>query len=56
VTAAWLVHWPPGGGAGVPTWEAFLRARDMGKARAVGVSNRDLDQVGQLARIDAIAG
>jgi 2,5-diketo-D-gluconate reductase A len=50
----WLVHWPPGGDAGVPTWEAFLRARETGKARAVGVSNYYLDQVGQLARATGV--
>jgi diketogulonate reductase-like aldo/keto reductase len=27
----WLVHWPPGGDAAVPTWEAFLHARDSEK-------------------------
>jgi diketogulonate reductase-like aldo/keto reductase len=50
----WLVHWPPGGDAGVSTWEAFLRERETGKARAVGVSNYDLDKVGRLARATGV--
>jgi 2,5-diketo-D-gluconate reductase A len=51
----WLVHWPPGGDAGVPTWEAFLKAREAGKTRAVGVSNYNLDQIDQLVAATGVA-
>ncbi|MGH3876236.1 MAG: aldo/keto reductase [Actinophytocola sp.] len=44
----WLIHWPPGGAAAVPTWQALLAARESGKARAVGVSNYSLAQVDEL--------
>lgn len=44
----WLIHWPPGDRAGASTWREFVAARDRGQARAVGVSNYDLDQIDQL--------
>lgn len=44
----WLVHWPPNG-AGVQTWRKFIRARDQGRARAIGVSNYSPEQVDALA-------
>ncbi|MFJ3490049.1 aldo/keto reductase [Leifsonia aquatica] len=35
-----LIHWPlPARGEFVSTWETFIRLRDAGKARAIGVSN-----------------
>ncbi|MFF2050668.1 aldo/keto reductase [Leifsonia sp. NPDC058194] len=35
-----LIHWPlPGRDEFVSTWETFIRLRDAGKARAIGVSN-----------------
>jgi 2,5-diketo-D-gluconate reductase A len=37
----WLIHWPPGGPAGVDTWRQFIAARDDGLARDIGVSNYD---------------
>jgi diketogulonate reductase-like aldo/keto reductase len=43
----WLIHWPPGG-AGVPTWREFVKARDEGLVRDIGVSNYDLDQIDEL--------
>ncbi len=43
----WLVHWPPGG-AGVGSWEEFVRAREDGLTRAIGVSNYSLGQVDEL--------
>lgn len=46
----WLVHWPPGGGAGVGTWERFLALRDEGLARAVGVSNYGTAEIDELVR------
>jgi diketogulonate reductase-like aldo/keto reductase len=46
----WLIHWPGGSGADVAMWRAFIEAREQGRARAVGVSNYDLDQVDELTR------
>ncbi|MFK3671894.1 aldo/keto reductase [Leifsonia aquatica] len=35
-----LIHWPlPARGEFVSTWETFIRLREAGKARAIGVSN-----------------
>jgi 2,5-diketo-D-gluconate reductase A len=45
----WLVHWPPRGRALVSTWKELLAARDLGLARAVGVSNYSLGQLDELA-------
>src|SRR5438876_2970341 len=42
----YLVHWPQGGAT--RAWPGMLRARELGYARSVGVSNfglRELDQV-----------
>jgi 2,5-diketo-D-gluconate reductase A len=44
----WLVHWPPGGTAGVTTWREFVRARADGLARSIGVSNYSFDQIDEL--------
>lgn len=44
----WLVHWPPAGSAGEPTWREFIAARDDGLTRAVGVSNYDAIQLDEL--------
>jgi 2,5-diketo-D-gluconate reductase A len=44
----WLIHWPPGRGAGVATWRDFIAARDEGLATAIGVSNYSLDQIDEL--------
>lgn len=44
----WLIHWPPGGVAGVDTWQEFLAVRDEGLVRAVGVSNYDTAQLDEL--------
>jgi diketogulonate reductase-like aldo/keto reductase len=38
----WLMHWPPGGSAGVTAWTQFIRAREEGLVRAIGVSNYQL--------------
>jgi diketogulonate reductase-like aldo/keto reductase len=46
----WLIHWPPGDGNEVPMWEAFGEAHEEGLARAIGVSNFDLDQIDELIR------
>jgi 2,5-diketo-D-gluconate reductase A len=44
----WLIHWPPGRGAGVATWRDLIAARDEGLATAIGVSNYSLDQIDEL--------
>jgi diketogulonate reductase-like aldo/keto reductase len=50
----WLIHWPPGDGLGLASWEALLAARDEGLARDVGVSNYDLDQLDALAKATGV--
>jgi diketogulonate reductase-like aldo/keto reductase len=45
----WLIHWPPRERAGLASWREFLAVRADGLARAVGVSNYDLDQLDLLA-------
>ncbi|WP_117214581.1 aldo/keto reductase [Allorhizocola rhizosphaerae] len=45
----WLIHWPPRDS--VATWRAFIELRDLGLARAIGVSNYSTRQLDQL--IDA---
>lgn len=44
----WLVHWPPGGTAGVPSWRVFNQALTEGLARAIGVSNYSLEQIDEI--------
>ncbi len=35
----WLIHWPPNRSGAPDLWQEFLKVRDEGLARAVGVSN-----------------
>jgi diketogulonate reductase-like aldo/keto reductase len=44
----WLVHWPPGGTAGVEPWQEFVRAREDGLTRGIGVSNYSFAQIDEL--------
>jgi 2,5-diketo-D-gluconate reductase A len=44
----WLIHWPPGGRASPPTWARVLHERELGRARAAGVSNYSTSQVDEL--------
>jgi diketogulonate reductase-like aldo/keto reductase len=44
----WLVHWPPGGHPGVTSWREFVRARDEGLVRAIGVSNYSVELIDRL--------
>ncbi|WP_433292849.1 aldo/keto reductase [Actinoplanes sp. CA-030573] len=46
----WLIHWPPSRGRSVAVWREFIAAREAGLARAIGVSNFDLDEIDQLDR------
>jgi 2,5-diketo-D-gluconate reductase A len=43
----WLIHWPPRRKS-VAVWREMLAARDEGRARAVGVSNYDIDEIDEL--------
>jgi 2,5-diketo-D-gluconate reductase A len=44
----WLVHWPPARQATPAAWEEFVRAREDGLARSIGVSNYSLSQIDEL--------
>ncbi|MFJ1750671.1 aldo/keto reductase [Streptomyces sp. NPDC088116] len=44
----WLIHWPPGGYPGVTSWREFVRARDEGLVRAIGVSNYSVELIDAL--------
>src|SRR3981081_2276469 len=51
----YLVHWPQGGAA--PAWPGMGRARELGYARSIGVSNfgvRELDEVLAAATIPPV--
>ncbi|MDT5028929.1 MAG: 2,5-diketo-D-gluconate reductase [Micromonosporaceae bacterium] len=50
----WLIHWPPRAGAGAAMWEALLKARNDGLARAVGVSNYSTAQIDKLDEKPAV--
>lgn len=45
----WLIHWPPGGTAGVSSWQVFVEARGEGLTKSIGVSNYSLAQLDELA-------
>jgi len=44
-----LIHRPPRHGAGVELWEGLIKARDVGTARDIGVSNYTTEQIDALA-------
>jgi 2,5-diketo-D-gluconate reductase A len=44
----WLVHWPPNGEARPDTWRGFIEALQLGKTKAIGVSNYSIDQIDEL--------
>jgi 2,5-diketo-D-gluconate reductase A len=50
----WLVHWPTEDDQ-VPTWKAFVEAREAGLARDIGVSNFDLDLVDRVTQATGVA-
>ncbi len=50
----WLVHWPPNGTAGVSAWREFVRAREDGLTRAIGVSNYSLEQIDELTEATGV--
>lgn len=45
-----LIHRPPRSGAGVDLWEGLIRARNVGLARDIGVSNYSVEQMDELYR------
>jgi 2,5-diketo-D-gluconate reductase A len=45
----WLIHWPPGGAA-PDVWSEFIKLRDEGLTRAIGVSNYSIAQIDELIR------
>jgi diketogulonate reductase-like aldo/keto reductase len=44
----WLIHWPPRRGKSVSVWREFVKERDAGRVRAIGVSNYDLGDIDEL--------
>ena len=47
----WLIHWPPGGAdASAALWAEFIKARDAGSTRYIGVSNYSPAQIDLLLR------
>jgi diketogulonate reductase-like aldo/keto reductase len=47
----WLIQWPPGGdAASAALWAEFIRARDAGLARHIGVSNYSPTGIDLLVR------
>jgi diketogulonate reductase-like aldo/keto reductase len=44
----WLIHWPPRRGKSVSVWREFVKERDAGRARAIGVSNYDVGDIDEL--------
>lgn len=51
----WLIHWPPGGSAGVGSWREFIRARDEGLVGGIGVSNYSVAQIDALIEATGVA-
>lgn len=46
----WLIHWPPRGGASPDVWSEFVKVRDEGLCRTIGVSNYSVAQIDELVR------
>jgi 2,5-diketo-D-gluconate reductase A len=46
----WLIHWPPGRSAAPDVWSEFIKIRDEGLTRAIGVSNYSIAQIDELIR------
>jgi 2,5-diketo-D-gluconate reductase A len=52
----WLIHWPPGGAdASAALWAEFIKARDAGLTRYIGVSNYSPAQIDLLVRTGGAA-
>jgi 2,5-diketo-D-gluconate reductase A len=50
----WLVHWPPHRQATPAAWEEFIRARQDGLTRSIGVSNYSLAQIDELTQATGV--
>jgi 2,5-diketo-D-gluconate reductase A len=50
----WLLHWPARRATDLDIWRAFVRAREAGMARDIGVSNVDLPLLDELASLTGI--
>ena len=50
----WLVHWPPNGQAAPRVWQQFIRARQEGLTKAIGVSNYSLRQIDELIQVTGV--
>lgn len=46
----WLIHWPPRGSAAPDVWTEFIKLRDEGLCRSIGVSNYSVGQIDELVR------
>jgi 2,5-diketo-D-gluconate reductase A len=44
----YIVHWPAGGAA--RAWPGMERARELGLARSIGVSNYDVDEIAEVVQ------
>ncbi|MCP3424097.1 aldo/keto reductase [Nocardioides pinisoli] len=44
----WLIHWPGAGSVNADMWRAFVKAREAGLARAIGVSNFDAELLDEV--------
>jgi 2,5-diketo-D-gluconate reductase A len=52
----WLIHWPPrGDDASAALWAEFIKARDAGLTRHIGVSNYSPEQIDLLVRTGGAA-
>ncbi len=52
----YLIHWPsPHRGLFVDTWKAFIRLREEGRARSIGVSNFTVEHLDQLISETGVA-
>lgn len=50
----WLMHWPPGGRAGVSAWQQMIAAREEGLVRAIGVSNYRIALLDELKQATGV--
>lgn len=51
----WLVHWPEDGADHAAMWAAFVKAREAGLTREIGVSNFDVALVDEVTRATGVA-
>jgi 2,5-diketo-D-gluconate reductase A len=51
----WLIHWPEEGTDHAGMWHSFVEARESGLARAIGVSNFDLELLDEVTMATGVA-